>query len=447
MKENKLLDDIEEKSEVYEMLMAEPPKLYLRSGFGLISLFLLLVTVMCYFIDFSNYISSDVKIVSSNPRAALICSVNGRIINLLKNNSHVKKKDLIAVIENPAKTDDVILLENRIANLKSDYLVNDAIFKVDLNLGELQNSFSNFLNAKNELDIFNTIQSNKNKAKNLKRELNDGFSLINSLDEERKSLKEKLKLSESQLERSKILYNKGVIALNDYEIAKQDHVDNVNAYQSKISNIRQIQISNQKTNSTISSTINEDDENNVRVFSDFNTTLNQLKSDIELWKKKYLIISPIDGVLTLNGIWASQQVVEAGEEVGSVVPNKEEVFAIAMMPEFESGKVFKNNDVIIYLNSYNFSEYGMIKGVVKNISPVPIEGFYNVEIELPNKLKTDLNYSIPYSPELSGEAKLITEKMNLLERFFYKIKKLFTRKRDTQEKKEKEKEEHDKNIK
>ncbi|MDD2984752.1 HlyD family secretion protein [Flavobacterium sp.] len=443
MNENKFLDDLEEKSEIYQMIMAEPPKLYLRSGFVIIALFLLIFTIICYFIDYSNYISSEVKIVSSTPRAPLICGVNGRITNLLENNVTVKRNDLIAIIENPAIIEDVNYLEKIIAKLE----LNDSItnFNTDLKLGELQNSFANFVKAKNELEIFNTIQGNKNKAIYLKRELNEGINLVKSLDEEKKNLKEKMLLSESQLSRSKKLYEKGVISLNEYEIAKQKHVDNLNEYQSKISQIQQTQINNQKTSSSINSTIIEGSEYNSRIESDYKTSLNGLKSDIELWKKKYLIISPIDGVLNLNGIWANQQVVEVGEELGSILPENDDIFAIAKMPEFESGKVNKMNDVIIYLNSYNFSEYGTIKGVVKNVSSVPIEGFYNVEIELPLQLKTDLNYSIPYSPELSGEARLITEKLNLLERLFYKLKKLFTRKKSNLVDVEKEK--NDKNIK
>lgn len=436
-----ILEDLDEKSEVYEMLMVEPPKFYLRSGFGIISIFLFVVVVMCYFIDFSNYISSEVKIVSSNPRAPLIINVNGRITNLLKNNSTVKKKDLVAVIENSANLDDVFMLEKKIYNISIQDLINNINFSSELNLGELQNSYSVFQKAKKELEIYYTIQSNKAKTSNLKKELIEGANLTKSLNEERISLNEKVKLSQSQLDRNEILFNKGVISLNDYEIAKQKHIDIVNSYQSKISQIRQNQISNQKTSSSISSTVNDDNEINERVVSNAETALNQLKSDIELWKKKYLIISPIDGVLTLNGVWANQQVVVAGEELGSIVPKKEIVFAIAKMPELESGKVFKNSDVFIYLNSYNYSEYGTIKGVVRNISPVPVEGFYNVNIELPNSLNSDLGYSIPYSPELSGEARLITEKMNLLERLFYKIKKLFSRKKRDLEKKDEKKDE------
>lgn len=158
---DKILEDIDEKSEVYEMLMLEPPKFYLRSGFGLISIFLLLVVVMCYFIDFSNYISSEVKIVSSNPRAPLIINVNGRIINLLKNNSNVRKKDLIAEIENPAKLEDVLVLEKNIHGISAKDIINNINFNSDLNLGELQNSYSVFQKAKNELEIYYKIQSNK----------------------------------------------------------------------------------------------------------------------------------------------------------------------------------------------------------------------------------------------------------------------------------------------
>lgn len=443
----KILDDLDEKSEVYEMLMSEPPKFYLKSGFGLISLFLLLVLVMCYFIDFSNYISSEVKIVSFNSRAPLIINVNGRIINLLKNNSTVKKKSLIAVIENSANLEDVFYLEEKINKLKVNEFINNSNFKSELILGELQNSFSVFLKSKKELEIYFNIQSNKAKAINLRKELNGGLDLIANLNEEKKSLIEKVKLSQSQLDRNEILLNKGVISLNDFEIVKQKHIDIVNSYQAKISQINQNKISNQKTNSTISSTENDDTEVNIRIVANAETALNQLKTDIEIWKKKYLIISPIYGVLTLNGVWTNQQVVVAGEELGSIVPVKENIFAIAKMPEFESGKIFKNSDVIIFLNSYNYSEYGTVKGIVKNISPVPIEGFYNVDIELPNKLISDSGFKIPYSPELSGEARLITEKMNLLERFFYKIKKLFSRKKNELKKTKEKEKENDKKIK
>ncbi|CAM1340031.1 HlyD family secretion protein [Tenacibaculum amylolyticum] len=428
---NNILDNIDNKSEEFDILMNDPPKFYLRSGFSIIFFFLLAVGVASYFIDYPDYISSEIKIVSITPRAPIISNINGRIIDLKKNNSIVKKGEILGVIENHAKLKDVLSLEKKLHhfNIITDTISFNKLSTYELKLGELQASYSSFLNAKNEFDIFSKIKRNDTKISNLKGELYSNTHLIESLNKEKEILIEKTKLSKSQLDRSITLYKKGVISLKDLETAKQKDIDIRNNLLSKTSAIRQMEANNLKTNSNLNLTKKEGDEIYLRLLSSYRTSLYQIKSNIEAWKKKYLLISPIDGKLVLNNIWGSQQVTSVGNEIGSIVPKNEHIFGIAKMPEFKFGKVKLGSNVMIYINGYNFSEFGIIKGTVKSISPVPYEGFYNVEIKLTNNLTTDNMYVIPFSPELSGEAKIITEKMNLFERLFYKIKRLFNRKK------------------
>ena len=85
----------------------------------------------------------------------------------------------------------------------------------------------------------------------------------------------------------------------------------------------------------------------------------------------------------------------------------------------------------IRFSSYPDKEYGMVKGIVKNISFIPLTDAQNiksymVDIELPNGLKTTYNKELPFLPEMEGQADIITEDISLLERFLMPIRKVIT---------------------
>ena len=102
-----------------------------------------------------------------------------------------------------------------------------------------------------------------------------------------------------------------------------------------------------------------------------------------------------------------------------------------MLPTERSGKVKVGQKVNIRFNNYPDNEYGIVKGVVKNISLIPASQgqgtkSYIVDIELPNGLKTTYNKTLPFLPEAEGQADIITDDITLLERFLLPLRKVIT---------------------
>ena len=102
----------------------------------------------------------------------------------------------------------------------------------------------------------------------------------------------------------------------------------------------------------------------------------------------------------------------------------------AMLPVARSGKVKIGQKVNIRLQNFPENEYGILRGVVSNISLVPVqtEGtvYYAVEISLPDKLISTYKKELPYLPNMQGQADIIADDMSLLERFVLPVKRVLT---------------------
>jgi hypothetical protein len=160
----------------------------------------------------------------------------------------------------------------------------------------------------------------------------------------------------------------------------------------------------------------------------FNQSKQTLKSQIETWKQTYLLKAPIDGKVSLFNYWTKNQNLKQGDEVMSIVPTeKQEMIAKLFLPVRNSGKLKAGQTANIKLNNYLFQEYGMLKGIVKNISVMPKNESYAIEVSLPNQLITTYNKTLTYQQEMQGTADIITEELSVFDRVFYQFREIVKR--------------------
>jgi len=74
----------------------------------------------------------------------------------------------------------------------------------------------------------------------------------------------------------------------------------------------------------------------------------------------------------------------------------------------------------------------MVRVQIKNISLVPIvvtdnQKAYMLEVDFPDKLKTNYGKELTFSQEMSGSAEIITEDLRLLDKFLRPIKAVIKR--------------------
>lgn len=102
-----------------------------------------------------------------------------------------------------------------------------------------------------------------------------------------------------------------------------------------------------------------------------------------------------------------------------------EIVGIISVPSSGIGKIKEGQQVIVKLNGFPYMEFGIIRGIVRNISIVPEESQYDlrypVEIQFPEGLVTSYNKQVTFFIHMDGTAEIITEERRLIEYFFYPV--------------------------
>lgn len=157
-------------------------------------------------------------------------------------------------------------------------------------------------------------------------------------------------------------------------------------------------------------------------------SFNNLKAAISSWEQNYLLIAPVSGAVTFTRFWSENQNVKVGDKVLTIVPAESgSMLGKISLPLEGAGKVRPGLQVNILFDNFPHLEYGMVKGKVSNISKVPDDDFYTVEVELPNGLLTYYDIEIPFSQNMQGQAEILTDKRRMLQRVLDPIKSAVTK--------------------
>lgn len=112
----------------------------------------------------------------------------------------------------------------------------------------------------------------------------------------------------------------------------------------------------------------------------------------------------------------------------TVVPDEaSQLVGKVQLPVQGAGKVTPGQRVQIKFSSYPYQEFGMVRGIVENISLVPADTYYVVEVGFPDGLITNYGRTLPLSQEMQGTAEIITEKRRLLTRLLQPLHALMSR--------------------
>ena len=151
-----------------------------------------------------------------------------------------------------------------------------------------------------------------------------------------------------------------------------------------------------------------------------------MSNAINSWKLNYCIYAPIEGKVTFTTYWHENQFIPSGDIVCTIVPqNKSPLIGKATLPVDRSGKVKIGQRVIVRFLNYPDEGFGIVEGKVSSISLVPSEENYVVEIDFPNGLKTNYDYTLPILQEMTATAEIVTEDLRLIERFIQPLKKIW----------------------
>ncbi len=231
------------------------------------------------------------------------------------------------------------------------------------------------------------------------------------------------------MQRQENLFKKGVISAQEIENFKLSYLQAQKNYQNLLSSISQMKCSLNDLNRNSKTTIINATKDAVNLERNVVQAFFQLKKAIKDWELNYVLRTGLEGKVSFLQLWAANQTVSAGDQVFSVIPINEKIsIGKVKALAINSGKIKKGQPVNIRLANFPDTEFGIIKGVIHNISATPDkEANLLIDVSLPNGLETSYEKKIVFQQEMTGTADIITEDLRLIERLLYQFRDIFKR--------------------
>jgi HlyD family secretion protein len=341
--------------------------------------------------------------------------------------------ELLAIIENTANYNDIILLDSCL-NLASHNSVNfDNLNKVTIqtrNLGDLQPNYNTLQKAISDYNFFLETDYHNKKIATINRQIEVQKIILNQGERQLKLQQEQHQLADLQFKRDSNLYQQKVIAQAEYETAKATKLQATQNYENIKTALENQKIGILQLEQSIFDLEQQRNDQLAQHEIAINIAIDQLKASLTLFQKTYFLKSPIDGKITFTKYWQKNQNVASGETILTVVPaDSTKIIGKIFLPPQGVGRVQTGQTVNVKFDNFPYMEYGMVKTTIKNIALVPLTDgetqFYVLEVDFPNNLTTNYNKTLLFSQQMSGTAEIITEDLRLIDRFLNPIKAIF----------------------
>jgi multidrug efflux pump subunit AcrA (membrane-fusion protein) len=429
--ENFQQEEIEIRSEEVQEILSHVPNWMIRWGNTLLLVFVVMLLAISWFVKYPDDIDAQIMITTSNPPQKLYANVGGRFdVFLVSDSDTVKKNTPLAVLKNSASYEDVLFLKSIIDTVTIDKS-KDFFFPINelppLILGDLNTSFSKFESDYDEYDSNKKLNPYQTELTANQFALVSARGKLQSMKEQQQLAQEQYEIQKSDFEnRQKLLLEKGAISQKDFEDQKLQLLNaesNLKTMENSIAQIRE-NISN-STKTLKGGDIKQQQENN-RLIRTVRQSFLQLKRDLAEWEEKFVLKSNIDGQVTFLSVWDKNQTVAVGDLIFTIIPIEERSYVGKIQaPAANSGKIKIGQRVQIQLANYPSDEYGELNGEIASITPVPNQdGNYLIDVNIDKELTTSYDKKIAFRQEMQGNAKIITEDLRLIERFFYQLKNI-----------------------
>lgn len=419
----KKIESIETRSVYFQEILQRVPSKIIRWGNAFFAVVFVLFLLGMKFIEYPEVIESEIKVSPENP-ASLVRALNsGKVSHQLADDDNpVQTGDWIFVLENNADLDEMRHLQSLLNQLETGQfwlLVDSLELRSYQKLGDVSSTYYRFKRSVEEYELvrqtnleFAKLALNSNRQAGLS-------SVSSSFDEQLRLTKKELDLLEQNLNRYQELYKKGVVSKLQVEQVEMQYLATEEEYE---------RIKSQKINSNLNRySVQQENldlqanrtKNFFDIRNDILTQFGQLLFEFNRWKLRYVLYAPHSGVLNLFDIRHVNQFVTNEQEVFSITPDeKGDFFGYIKIPVANSGKIAVGQKVMIKLNDYPHTEYGIIEGQVSNLSRIPLQGYYHSKVKLVSGLTTSRGESLNDRHELYGMAEVVTEPKSLLDRLF-----------------------------
>ena len=413
-------------SEELDDIITAQPHWFVRLGTGLFLLLLAALLLLSWLVKYPTVVRCRLALNAVNaPKPVLARATSHLTAVLVRDQAPVRKGQMLALLENPADNAQVLRLGTHLDSLaRTGALVSRTQHPrrptyFPAKLGELQVKYQVFAQAYAQLYNLRAGGFFAKKERLLRAELATLRLGQQNLAQQNGLYERDWQLAHQEMLVQQKLAGKGIIAASDFrreqsrELAKQfpmrqgetirlDNLTRQRAKEEELLDLAKI----------------EQEQADIYVQS-----LNTLRSAVDEWKARYVLVAPETGRVNFSGVLEASQLVRVDQEVFFISRPSVSYYGEMQVPQQNLGKVKVGQAVLIKLDGYPFNEFGVVEGRVVYLSEIPTarNGFF-AKVSLPHGLLTTYGKKVVFRNHISAQADILTEDTRLLERILYQIR-------------------------
>ncbi|WP_298509218.1 HlyD family efflux transporter periplasmic adaptor subunit [uncultured Kordia sp.] len=434
----KKINDLDERSDQVKEILGQAPNWVIQWGISVVFIIIIMFIVGSSLLSYNDIIPARVTITSENPPAHLTAKASGKLTSIfVEAGQKVEADEVLAVIENTASYEDVQLLKKVLKDFvpKESHFDSLAyILPTKLKLGSAQPAYNQFRAQYLTYLNYTIFSEDRNQANNIRSQL---IRVRNRL----RNSKNQLALQEKELENAKDDYEiykrllaKGSASEREYKDRENMYLANQRSYQGLLSAIENDENSILNLQNNLRQASVGDKSSEISTDQNLEQAKQDLENQILQWEQQFVLKSPIKGEVTVFDIWSKYQNVTVGQDLFTVIPDKMEgIIGRVSFPVANSGKIKVGQRVIIKLDSYPYQEWGSLSGEIINISGVPQlspqggAAMYVAYLKV-DSLNSSFEKDIDFKQEMEGTAEIVVEELTVMQRIFYQLREVFSRK-------------------
>mgnify|MGYP000565230992 FL=1 len=421
--------DIELRCEEVQEILTRPPHALVRWGITAFFSVLALFFIGGCFFKYPDVVSAQITVTTEHPPVWIVARGSGKIKEVYgKDRERIEAGKIIAVLENPAETEDVLLLEEALQDFcLTDSCVHGILFPEHLALGSIQAVYATFIKSLTDYRNFLSLDLYEQKIEATRKELQEYRNYIVHLKRQAELDKEQVRIAETVHSREKKLFGEGLTAQSDYEEAKQVFLNRQQGQEQMMTSLSSAKIQEAQLQQNILEIRMERSREANSLGTALKAVYNELQVSIKDWKMTYLFISPAGGILSYNNVWQKNQNVNSGDKVFSIVASQTgDIIGKIKLPVNGSGKVKSGQRVNISVTGYPYMEFGFLTGTVVSVSLLTdSDSMYTVTVSLPQDLCTSYGKVLDFNGELTGTAEVMTDERSITGRLLEPLRYLW----------------------
>ncbi len=413
-------------------IFGRQPAWIIRWGITVLCLIVVGLAVGCYCIQYPQTVDAVAVITTLNPPSDLVIRTDGRIDTIyVSDKQTVHKGDRIALLNdvaNAADIDSVIGCLAQSYQQSTEEMTGSQWLSQEYNLGNIQQTYETFRLLCADYRHYLTTDHIGKQKELLQQQIEKNRHYCRKIAEQQRLLSRDLEYEYRSVSRDSALYAEGVISLSDYEAAIRNTLQTEKNKATMDAGRTAAELELMQLEQRLIELDLQRDNETANYERQLRQQRRQLMSALEQWKYQYVVESPIDGTITFINYWSKNQWVTTGERIASVIAQDSmEVAGRMNVPSANFGEVETGQAVYVRLNSYPYLRFGMLRGVVRNISAIPDvqTGTYIVEVAFPDGLTTTYHKPIAMIQRMDGTGKIVTKERRLTGVFVEPIRALF----------------------